>query len=108
MSPSPLRSSLRAPAPCRAPPFFPLPRSDTSPPLSSIFAPLCRYSYTFQSYAFITRFIQHNEGVINNPNKVRILERSVFTDRKVFVSSLKDNSFLDDMEVSQPPSLSRI
>jgi len=46
--------------------------------------------------------------VINNPNKVRILERSVFTDRKVFVSSLKDNSFLDDMEVSQPPSLSRI
>jgi deoxyadenosine/deoxycytidine kinase len=59
-----------------------------------------RYSYTFQSYAFITRFLQHNDGVINNPNKVRILERSVFTDRKVFVSSLKDNKYLDDMEVS--------
>ncbi len=29
-----------------------------------------RYSYTFQSYAFITRFMQHNEGVKNNPNKV--------------------------------------
>ena len=59
-----------------------------------------RYSYTFQSYAFITRFLQHNDGVLNNPNKVRILERSVFTDRKVFVSSLKDNNYLDDMEVS--------
>jgi len=59
-----------------------------------------RFSYTFQSYAFITRFLQHNEGVMNNPNKVRILERSVFTDRKVFVSSLKDNEYLDDMEVT--------
>ncbi|QDZ21423.1 deoxyribonucleoside kinase [Chloropicon primus] len=59
-----------------------------------------RYSYTFQSYAFITRFLQHSQGVVNNPNKVRILERSVFTDRKVFVSSLKDNNYLDDMEVS--------
>ena len=30
---------------------------------------------------------------------MRILERSVFTDRKVFVSSLRDNKYLDDMEV---------
>ena len=28
-----------------------------------------RYAYTFQSYAFITRFVQHNEGVQSNPGK---------------------------------------
>merc|ERR1711959_55553 len=59
-----------------------------------------RYAYTFQSYAFITRFVQHNEGVQSNPEKLRILERSVFTDRNVFVSSLKDNGYLTDMEES--------
>mmetsp|Transcript_1896 Transcript_1896/g.4316 ORF Transcript_1896/g.4316 Transcript_1896/m.4316 type:complete len:379 (-) Transcript_1896:46-1182(-) len=67
--------------------------------LQEFYADPKRFAYSFQSYAFITRFLQHNAGAVDHPDEIRMIERTVFTDRKVFVSSLHDQGLLSEMEV---------
>ena len=82
-----------------------------------------RYAYTFQNYVFITRCLQYknmrdetssssstkddngsgngNSGGAEEERRMgrfRVCERSIFSDRKVFVDSLMDAKWLTDME----------
>ena len=63
-----------------------------------------RYAYTFQNYVFITRCLQYNASKDfeaqneNNQSRFRVCERSIFSDRKVFVDSLMDAKWLTNME----------
>ncbi|KAK3282803.1 hypothetical protein CYMTET_9473 [Cymbomonas tetramitiformis] len=61
-----------------------------------------RYAYTFQSWVFYTRFLQEKESRVNpDPNlQLRLLERSVFSDRMVFVSSLHEEQKMNDIEMA--------
>lgn len=52
-----------------------------------------RYAYTFQSYAFITRFVQHNEGVQSNPGKKK--ERKEEEEKPKEGGEGRDICFLD-------------
>lgn len=43
-----------------------------------------RYAYTFQNYVFVTRVMQERESA-GGLKPLRLMERSVFSDRMVFV-----------------------
>ncbi|KAK9786082.1 hypothetical protein WJX73_009061 [Symbiochloris irregularis] len=56
-----------------------------------------RYAYTFQNYVFLTRCLQKR----NSPEmKFRLLERSVFSDRMVFVRAVHQAKHMSDLELS--------
>jgi len=56
-----------------------------------------RYAYTFQNYVFMTRYLQErNSSSFTTP--LRIMERSVFSDRYVFVESVREAGWLSEME----------
>ncbi|KAL3688962.1 hypothetical protein R1sor_015271 [Riccia sorocarpa] len=57
-----------------------------------------RYSYLFQSYVFITRFLLHNSPARRSKPAVLVTERSVSTDRIVFLEALLEQGFLDEPE----------
>lgn len=58
-----------------------------------------RYAYSFQQFVFMTRFLQH-ENTKDASSPIRVIERSVFSDRNVFTEALYDNSWLSDLEYS--------
>lgn len=60
-----------------------------------------RYAYTFQNYIFFTRMMQEQDSArAMTSQPYRLLERSIFCDRMVFVESLKDSNILSEMELS--------
>ena len=58
-----------------------------------------RYAYTFQNYVFMTRYLQEIESR-DATVPLRIMERSVFSDRMIFVESVHENSWMSDLEFS--------
>ena len=58
-----------------------------------------RYAYTFQHYVFMTRYLQEIESRRENVS-LRILERSVFSDKMIFVESVHENGWMSDMELA--------
>ncbi|GIL56514.1 hypothetical protein Vafri_11863, partial [Volvox africanus] len=58
-----------------------------------------RMAYTFQNFVFLTRVLQERE-TYGNTNKARILERSVFSDRMVFVRAVHASCDLADHELA--------
>ncbi len=50
--------------------------------LESFYAEPERYAYTFQNYVFVTRLMQERESA-NGVKPLRLMERSVFSDRMV-------------------------
>ncbi len=59
-----------------------------------------KWAFAFQMMAFITRARKLREAVENNPGKVIITERSVFTDRNIFAMMLHDSGIINDVEYS--------
>jgi len=57
-----------------------------------------KYSFTFQILAYITRLRKLLEIYHNNPNKIIICERSIYTDKYVFAQMLFEQGFIDEME----------
>lgn len=57
-----------------------------------------RYAYTFQSYVFVTRLLQENQSR-SLPASVRLLERSVFCDRMVFVKAVHEAQHMSQLEL---------
>ncbi|KAM4867118.1 deoxyguanosine kinase, mitochondrial isoform 2-T2 [Thomomys bottae] len=61
-----------------------------------------RWSYTFQTYSFISRLkIQlepFSEKLLQAEKPVQILERSVYSDRYIFAKNLFENGSLSDIE----------
>jgi deoxyadenosine/deoxycytidine kinase len=78
-----------------------------------------RWGYTFQNWVFFTRFMQERQSseealrramaaakaaggahLAEEVEPYRLMERSVFSDRLVFVEALKDNAQLDGLEMA--------
>ena len=59
-----------------------------------------KWAFAFQMMAFITRAKKLREAVENNPGKVIVTERSVFTDKNIFAMMLHDSGIINEVEYS--------
>eukprot|EP00191_Tetraselmis_sp_GSL018_P003187 CAMPEP_0177603086 /NCGR_PEP_ID=MMETSP0419_2-20121207/15296_1 /TAXON_ID=582737 /ORGANISM="Tetraselmis sp., Strain GSL018" /LENGTH=483 /DNA_ID=CAMNT_0019096777 /DNA_START=206 /DNA_END=1657 /DNA_ORIENTATION=+ len=64
-----------------------------------------RYAYTFQHYVFVTRMLQERDSrarlqSAGQGKTLRLLERSVFSDRMVFVRAVHEAKCMSDAELS--------
>lgn len=57
-----------------------------------------KYSFAFQMMAYISRLNLLRNTIKNNPNKIIISERSLFTDKYVFAKMLYDSGNMEDVE----------
>ena len=57
-----------------------------------------RYAYTFQNYVFMTRFLQERNSSTSE-KLLRVMERSVYSDRNVFVESVREQGWLSELEM---------
>ncbi|KAF7824988.1 Deoxycytidine kinase [Senna tora] len=67
--------------------------------LDAFYAEPQRYAYTFQNYVFVTRVMQERESS-GGIKPLRLMERSVFSDRMVFVRSVHEANWMNEMEIS--------
>ncbi|KAG1677372.1 hypothetical protein FOA52_010751 [Chlamydomonas sp. UWO 241] len=58
-----------------------------------------RFAYTFQNYVFLTRMVQERESY-SASRMCRLLERSIFSDRMVFVRAVHKSNFMSDTELA--------
>lgn len=58
-----------------------------------------RYAYTFQHYVLLTR-MEKDRAARASTKPIRILERSIFSDRMVFVRAMHEAGFMGDLELS--------
>ncbi len=55
-------------------------------------------AYKFQTYTFLTRWKALKEGNSSSADTIRIVERSIFSDRYVFAEALHESGLISDME----------
>lgn len=67
--------------------------------LDAFYAEPQRYAYTFQNYVFVTRVMQERESA-GGLKPLRLMERSVFSDRMVFVRAVHEAKWMNGMELS--------
>ncbi|KAK1300713.1 hypothetical protein QJS10_CPB13g00719 [Acorus calamus] len=67
--------------------------------LDAFYAEPQRYAYTFQNYVFVTRVMQEKESAVGI-KPLRLMERSVFSDRMVFVRAVHEANWMNEMEIS--------
>uniref|UniRef100_A0A2P2JLE1 Uncharacterized protein MANES_18G103500 n=1 Tax=Rhizophora mucronata TaxID=61149 RepID=A0A2P2JLE1_RHIMU len=67
--------------------------------LDAFYAEPHRYAYTFQNYVFVTRVMQERESS-GGVKPLRLMERSVFSDRMVFVRAVHEAKWMNEMEIS--------
>ncbi|KAG9444161.1 hypothetical protein H6P81_015501 [Aristolochia fimbriata] len=67
--------------------------------LDAFYAEPQRYAYTFQNYVFVTRVMQERESA-GGVKPLRLMERSVFSDRMVFVRAVHEAKWMNEMEIS--------
>ncbi|KAF8716489.1 hypothetical protein HU200_026274 [Digitaria exilis] len=67
--------------------------------LDAFYAEPQRYAYTFQNYVFVTRVMQEKESA-GGIKPLRLMERSVFSDRMVFVRAVHEAKWMNEMEIS--------
>lgn len=67
--------------------------------LDAFYAEPERYAYTFQNYVFVTRVMQEKESSAGI-KPLRLMERSVFSDRMVFVRAVHEAKWMNEMEIS--------
>lgn len=67
--------------------------------LDAFYADPERYAYTFQNYVFVTRVMQERESS-GGVKPLRLMERSVFSDRMVFVRAVHEAKWMNEMEIS--------
>ena len=57
-----------------------------------------RWSYTFQTYAFITRVLEREQAALKNRHPFQILERSVYSDRYCFAKNCYELGLMTSLE----------
>lgn len=57
-----------------------------------------RYAYTFQNYVFATRLMQEQETA-KGVKPLRLMERSIFSDRLVFVRAVHEAKWMSELEL---------
>lgn len=67
--------------------------------LDAFYAEPERYAYTFQNYVFVTRVMQERDSSAGI-QPLRLMERSVFSDRMVFVRAVHEAKWMNEMEIS--------
>ncbi|TVU39789.1 hypothetical protein EJB05_13229, partial [Eragrostis curvula] len=67
--------------------------------LGAFYAEPQRYAFTFQNYVFVTRLMQEKESS-GGTKPLRLVERSIFSDRMVFVRAVHESNWLNEMELS--------
>ncbi|KAL3641823.1 hypothetical protein CASFOL_012638 [Castilleja foliolosa] len=67
--------------------------------LDAFYAEPERYAYTFQNYVFVTRVMQERESS-GGVKPLRLMERSIFSDRMVFVRAVHEAKWMNEMEIS--------
>ncbi|XP_050377138.1 uncharacterized protein LOC126794456 [Argentina anserina] len=67
--------------------------------LNAFYAEPQRYAYTFQNYVFVTRVMQERASS-GSIKPLRLMERSVFSDRMVFVRAVHEAKWMNEMEIS--------
>ncbi|WCJ44257.1 P-loop containing nucleoside triphosphate hydrolases superfamily protein [Euphorbia peplus] len=67
--------------------------------LDAFYAEPHRYAYTFQNYVFVTRVMQERESSAG-VKPLRLMERSVFSDRMVFVRAVHEAKWMNEMEIN--------
>ncbi|KAL3845637.1 hypothetical protein ACJIZ3_003040 [Penstemon smallii] len=67
--------------------------------LDAFYAEPERYAYTFQNYVFVTRVMQERESSVGI-KPLRLMERSVFSDRMVFVRAVHEAKWMNEMEIN--------
>lgn len=63
--------------------------------LEKFYADQTKYSFSFQMIAYISRLALLKEAVEQNPDKIIITERSLFTDKYVFAKMLYDSGKIE-------------
>ena len=63
--------------------------------LSKFYGDTKKYAFSFQMMAYISRIAILREKIRENPEKIIISERSVFTDRNVFAKMLYDDKMIE-------------
>jgi deoxyadenosine/deoxycytidine kinase len=58
------------------------------------------WAFAFQMMAFITRVRKLRKAMEDNPGKIIVTERSVFTDKHIFAMMLHDSGMINDIEYS--------
>lgn len=58
-----------------------------------------RYAYTFQHYVLLTR-MEKDRAARSSSKPLRVLERSIFSDRMVFVRAMYEAGYMGDLEMS--------
>ena len=64
--------------------------------LGMFYGDIERWSYTFQSNAFITRIQKYERE--KKDNKINLTERSVYSDNKLFAQMLREDGKMNDIE----------
>lgn len=59
-----------------------------------------RYAYLFQSFVFTTRFLQQNKAASESKAALLLMERSVLTDRCVFVETATEQGYFNPLEAA--------
>eukprot|EP01018_Ginkgo_biloba_P004845 Gb_17080 [translate_table: standard] len=67
--------------------------------LDAFYAEPQRYAYTFQNYVFVTRLMQERESA-SGLKPLRLMERSIFSDRMVFVRAVHEAKWMNEMEIN--------
>ena len=57
-----------------------------------------RYAFSFQMMTYISRLELLNETIKNNPHKIIICERSIWTDKHVFTQMLADDNKINEID----------
>lgn len=66
--------------------------------LDRFYADTQRWSYTFQTYAFITRILEREKAARKNNYPFQILERSVYSDRYCFAQNCYELGLMTSLE----------
>lgn len=66
--------------------------------LTHFYSDTKKYAFSFQMMAYITRIKMLREAIRENPNRIFITERSVFTDRNVFAKMLYDDGIISKID----------
>ncbi len=66
--------------------------------LSRFYEDTKKYAFSFQMMAYITRISMLRKAIKENPNRIFITERSVYTDKNVFAKMLHDNGLISKMD----------
>ncbi|KAL2467607.1 P-loop containing nucleoside triphosphate hydrolase superfamily protein [Forsythia ovata] len=67
--------------------------------LDAFYAEPERDAYTFQNYVFVTRVMQERESS-GGLKPLRLVERSIFSDRMVFVRAVHEAKWMNEMEIN--------